>query len=71
MGIVGFEILIVRASAGATLRKVFPCFIRRQELLPDTPALALFFGARFGFGYLSPVEFMKTSQNRKNYHKGA
>jgi hypothetical protein len=50
MGIVGFEILKVRASAGAALRKVLLPFGWRQELLAKTLTLANLFLERLGRG---------------------
>jgi hypothetical protein len=46
MRVVEVEIFIVRISAGAALRKILLYFSGRQELLPNTPALELFFRNR-------------------------
>jgi putative transposase len=47
-----------RAEAISDLAEYIEVFYNRQRLQKS-------------LGYLSPVEFMKTSQNRKNYHKAA
>jgi hypothetical protein len=52
MGIVRLKILVVHASAGTAIRKKHSRFSGRQELLPNTSALAFFFRGRRVFGLL-------------------
>ncbi|MDR2819107.1 MAG: IS3 family transposase [Desulfovibrio sp.] len=50
-------------------------YATRAEAISDlTEYIEVFYNwqrLQKSLGYLSPVEFMKTSQDRKNYHKAA